>query len=200
MSSSSSSESEEEVDRKRKKKQSKGVARKKEKSWMRDEEYPELLQPKPGIEDEDAEEKYRSMKYEKRFRDYVEEQKTKKKQALDSGSEDEREFDDAVALAGADKEAEPEERPVVERDFANDDAVAFDYESGKLVVRRPLVPRWFADYNIFRPDDTVVLNGKRRTGKSFLMRKILYEMRHCFHGGLVFTATRHNGMLAQLLN
>jgi ATPase subunit of ABC transporter with duplicated ATPase domains len=195
--SSSSSESEEEVVVRKRKRQ---VASKKEKSWERDDEYPQLLLPKPGIEDEEAEDKYRSMKYEKRFRDYIEEQETKKRKALDSGSEDEREFDDAVALAGADKEAEPEERPVVERDFANDDAVAFDYESGKLVVRRPLVPRWFADYNIFRPDDTVVLNGKRRTGKSFLMRKILYEMRHCFHGGLVFTATRHNGMLAQLLN
>jgi hypothetical protein len=63
-------------------------------------------------------------------------------------------------------------------------------------MRHPIKPRWFVDYNLFRPDDTVVLNGKRRTGKSFMMRKILYEMRHCFWGGLVFSATKHNGNIA----
>ena len=61
-------------------------------------------------------------------------------------------------------------------------------------MRHPIKPHWFTDYNLFRPDDTVVLNGKRRTGKSFMMRKILFEMRHCFWGGLVFSATKHNGM------
>jgi len=209
-------------------------------SWKRDEEYPGLIVPVPaftepskGGADEDI---YREWKFEKRKRDFDEEREKQEELAKSRAKqhEDAVEFDDKMALLGEEKAEEPEERDVVERDFA-DDAIRFDYESGKVIITRPLKPSWFGDYNIFRPDDTVVLNGKRRTGtaimqtyrerqrehrriphwrhctfrpddfvviaspghrnagKSFMMRKILYEMRHCFDGGVVFTATKHNG-------
>lgn len=169
--------------------------REKKQSWIRDDEDPTLLLPQPAFSDDDDEDRYREMKYKKRLKDFIDDQEEKKKAALSAGAEekDELEFDDAVALEGTEKEKEPEEKPVIERDFSKD-AIVFNYESGKLEMRHPIKPRWFTDYNLFRPDDTVVLNGKRRTGKSFMMRKILFEMRHCFWGGLVFSATKHNGM------
>lgn len=50
-----------------------------------------------------------------------------------------------------------------------------------------------------RPDDLILIHQPfRGTGKSFMMRKILYEMRHCFDGGVVFTATKHNGASSAL--
>lgn len=167
-------------------------------SWKYDEEYrglivpvPAFTEPSKGGADEDV---YRDWKFEKRKRDFDEEREKQEEfaKSLKKQREDAIEFDDKQALLGEEKAEEPEEKEVIERDFA-DDAIRFDYESGKVVITRPLKPSWFADYNIFRPDDTVVLNGKRRTGKSFMMRKILYEMRHCFEAGVVFTATKHNG-------
>lgn len=204
-SSSSSSSSESEDDKKKKKNnvisgKLEKKLRKKPKSWERDDEDPGLILPRPAFEDSDEENEYRQLKYEKRLNDFLSAQEQAREIALDSGDEDEREFDDVVALAGADKELEPEDidRKAVERDFT-DDAIVFNYETGKLEMKRPIVPRWFADYNLFKPDDTIVLNGKRRTGKSFMMRKILYEMRHCFWGGVVFTATKHNGFWQQMV-
>jgi hypothetical protein len=166
----------------------------KARSWTVDEEDPTLILPQPAFSDDDDEDRYRDMKYKKRLKDFIADQEEKKKAALapDAEEKDEREFDDKVGLEGEEKKEEPEEQPVIERDFSKD-AITFNYETGKLEMRHPIKPRWFVDYNLFRPDDTVVLNGKRRTGKSFMMRKILYEMRHCFWGGLVFSATKHNG-------
>lgn len=176
---------------------SKGPVDQKHRSWTVDEEDPTLILPQPAFSDDDDEDRYRDMKYKKRLKDFIADQEEKKKAALapDAQAKDELEFDDRVGLEGQDKVEEPEEKPVIERDFSKD-AIIFNYETGKLEMRHPIKPRWFVDYNLFRPDDTVVLNGKRRTGKSFMMRKILYEMRHCFWGGLVFSATKHNGNTA----
>lgn len=204
--SSSSSESESSSeDEKKKRKLPRAVdpklvkrIRNKPKSWARDDDDPGLILPQPAFVDSDEEKEYRELKYEKRVSDFLDAQQNAREIAEESASEDEREFDDAVALAGVDKEEEPEEHPVIERDFT-DDAIVFDYQTGKLEMKRPIVPRWFKDYNLFKPDDTVVLNGKRRTGKTFMMRKILYEMRHCFWGGVVFTATKHNGFWQQIV-
>lgn len=176
----------------------------KPKSWKYDEDNPELIVPVPaftepgkGGADLGA---YRDLKFEKRKRDFEEEREkqiefAKSKQ---KAREDALAFDDRQALLGEEKPEEPRDLPVVERDFG-EDAIRFDYATGKVRILRPLKPRFFVDYNIFRPDDTIVLNGKRRTGKSFLMRKILYEMRHCFEAGLVFTATKHNGFWQQMV-
>jgi hypothetical protein len=173
----------------------KAPAVKKPKSWARDEEHPELLVPLPAFDaEENPESTYTDKKFQKRKDDFVEEQKTKKKIALSKKEQarDEDEFDDDRGLEGDAEHSDDAAHPVVARNFAND-AIRFDYATGKTQLTRELVPQWFADYNLFRPDDTVVLNGKRRTGKSFFMRAILYEMRHMFAGGLVFTATKHNG-------
>jgi len=43
-----------------------------------------------------------------------------------------------------------------------------------------------------KPDSTVVLFGKRREGKSFLARNILYCMRAIFTRGLIFSHTKFN--------
>ncbi len=44
------------------------------------------------------------------------------------------------------------------------------------------------------PDDAFIsVFGKRRTGKSFLVRWLLYLKRHRFRHGLVITKTKHNG-------
>lgn len=44
------------------------------------------------------------------------------------------------------------------------------------------------------PDDAVIVAfGKRRTGKSFLLRDLLYQKRHVFNHGLVITKTKFNG-------
>lgn len=56
---------------------------------------------------------------------------------------------------------------------------------------KPINPVEF-DVNRIRPDYTIALFGKRREGKSFLMRWILYQMRHIFIRGLVFSHTKHN--------
>jgi hypothetical protein len=167
----------------------------KPKSWTYDEEYPNLIVPLPAFSEEGAdEEKYRDLKFQKRKQDFLDEKLKQDEFALSRKKqrEDEVEFDDEQALLGTEKPEEPEELPVIERDFSAD-AIRFDYETGKIVVTRPIKPRWFSDYNLFAPDDTIVLNGRRRTGKSFFARKILYEMRHMFQGGLVFSATKHNG-------
>lgn len=165
----------------------------KPRSWKRDEEEPNLLVPRTAFDDDNPEDEYREVKYKKRLEDFkgnLEKQKEAAKKRQDENPE----YDDKAGLEFELKEDEEEEEahPVVERNFAND-AIKFDYATGKTVITRPIKPRWFSNWNIFRPDDTVVLNGKRRTGKSYLMRNILYEMRHMFWGGLVFTATKHNG-------
>jgi len=168
---------------------------KKPKSWKRDEEHPELIVPLTAFDsDENPESTYTNKKFDKRKEDFVEEQQQKKKIALDKKEQarDEDEFDDSRALEFDAEHSDDEAKPVIPRNFA-EDAIQFDYETGKVKLTRELKPKWFSDYNLFRPDDTVVLNGKRRTGKSFMMRSILYEMRHMFAGGLVFTATKHNG-------
>lgn len=53
------------------------------------------------------------------------------------------------------------------------------------------------DINIIKPDYTVVLNGKRGTGKSYFMRWCMFNMRHFFPEGLVMTRTKHNGFVFQ---
>jgi len=49
----------------------------------------------------------------------------------------------------------------------------------------------FAEFDpgLLEPDGTLVAVGRRRTGKSFAFRHILYEMRHHFHGGIVISQT-----------
>lgn len=166
----------------------------KEQSWKRDEEEPALLIPRTAFDDDNPEDEYREIKYQRRLEDFkgnLEKQQEAAKERQDENPE----YDDAAGLQFDLKEDEEAEvHPVIERNFAND-AIKFDYATGKTVITRPIKPSWFSNWNIFRPDDTVVLNGKRRTGKSYLMRNILYEMRHMFWGGLVFTATKHNGTL-----
>jgi hypothetical protein len=168
---------------------------KKPKSWVRDEEHPDLIVPVTAFDqEENPESEYTNKKFQKRKDDFVKEQDEKKKIALSKKEQkrDEDEFDDTRGIEQDAEHSDDEAKPVVPRNFAND-ALQYDYETGKVKLTRELKPKWFMDYNLFRPDDTVVLNGKRRTGKSFMMRSILYEMRHMFAGGLVFTATKHNG-------
>lgn len=155
--------------------------KRKEKTWVRDDEDPGLLLPKPAFSDDDDEDKYRDLKYQKRFDDYKKEQQTKRKAALaaDAAEKDEAEFDDAVALGGEEKRKKPKLKPVIARDFSQD-AIEFDYETGKLKMKREIKPQWFSDYNLFKPDDTVVLNGKRRTGSCFIFKDDgLYSSREC---------------------
>jgi hypothetical protein len=171
------------------------MSKAKPKSWARDEEHPELLVPLPAFDQEHPQSEVAEKKFDKRKKDFLEEQQLKKKIALDKREQklDEQLFDDDRGIElDAEHSDEEAEQPVVKRDFAND-AIRYDYKTGKTVLTRELTPRHFNDYNMFRPDDTVVLNGMRRTGKSFMMRSILYEMRHMFAAGLVFTATKHNG-------
>lgn len=47
--------------------------------------------------------------------------------------------------------------------------------------------------NIIKPDWTLVVLGKRRTGKSYFARWIMHRMRQFYPRGWVFTRTRHNG-------
>jgi ABC-type dipeptide/oligopeptide/nickel transport system ATPase component len=46
-------------------------------------------------------------------------------------------------------------------------------------------------------DNTVVIVGKRRSGKSFLARYIMYHLRHRFPAGVVITGTKLNGFWQQ---
>jgi hypothetical protein len=50
----------------------------------------------------------------------------------------------------------------------------------------------FFDVNVIKRDYTLVFAGRRGSGKTFLMRWILYHMRKCFPRGLCFTRTRVN--------
>lgn len=49
------------------------------------------------------------------------------------------------------------------------------------------------DFRWMTPDMSVICCGKRRTGKSFFAREMLYHMRNFFSHGLVFTNTEMNG-------
>lgn len=49
------------------------------------------------------------------------------------------------------------------------------------------------------PDYTILAIGKRREGKSFLIRFLLYHMRHIFPRVYVFTNTRMNGFWQKMV-
>lgn len=49
------------------------------------------------------------------------------------------------------------------------------------------------DFNLIRPDYTVAFFGKRRTGKTFMLRYILSMMAHYYPFALCFTNTKING-------
>lgn len=53
--------------------------------------------------------------------------------------------------------------------------------------------RPFLDPDCIPDDAFIAVFGKRRTGKSFLIRHLLYLKRHRFRHGLVITKTKHNG-------
>ena len=46
-------------------------------------------------------------------------------------------------------------------------------------------------------DNTIVVIGKRRSGKSFWARWAMYHLRHRFPAGIVITSTKLNGFWAQ---
>ena len=56
-----------------------------------------------------------------------------------------------------------------------------------------VVPRPFDAFATMGPDDFVIHNGTRRTGKTWLDRYLLYAQRHFFRCGEVFTNTPMNG-------
>lgn len=60
-------------------------------------------------------------------------------------------------------------------------------------ANKPLQPKLFDAYKMVGPDDFVILNGTRRTGKSWLDRYLLHSQRRVFRCGEVFTNTPMNG-------
>ena len=55
-----------------------------------------------------------------------------------------------------------------------------------------ITPATFDPFIYLRGDEFVILNGKRRTGKSWLGRYMLFSSRRLFRCGEVFTTTRMN--------
>jgi hypothetical protein len=74
------------------------------------------------------------------------------------------------------------------------------------MIGRPLLDASFQP-PYWEPDDpeefglreTVLLIGKRRTGKSWMMRDLLNRMRHLYPYGWVFSHTKHNGFYQKFL-
>lgn len=66
-------------------------------------------------------------------------------------------------------------------------------ESYLLSADKPLQPRLFNPYEVMGPDDFVIANGTRRTGKSWWCRYALHAQRGMFRCGEVFTNTPMNG-------
>lgn len=57
----------------------------------------------------------------------------------------------------------------------------------------PLKPKPFDAFDVLLPDDFVIHNGTRRTGKTWLDRYFMFTQRHVFRAGEVFTNTPMNG-------
>lgn len=74
-----------------------------------------------------------------------------------------------------------------------DDLFIFDERTGKTMLAREPDIRLMVDFNVFPADGTIIFGGIRRSGKTFGVRDLLYHLRHHFAGGLVFSATKHNG-------
>lgn len=56
-----------------------------------------------------------------------------------------------------------------------------------------LIPVQPFDMNLVKPDYTIAILGKRRTGKSWLLNWIMFNMRGFFPRGICFTRTKFNG-------
>lgn len=116
----------------------------------------------------------------------------------------------AGAKAGAAKAAgkvrrlnDPEEdRRLAEANgivYIDQGSTRIDLDTGEIVLTETLVPRKW-EFSVLKPDYTVVLFGRRGTGKSFLLRNILYAMRHIFAFGIVFSRTEvANGFFSDFI-
>jgi len=76
----------------------------------------------------------------------------------------------------------------IEESIHREDVPHSDVAVNTIWTGKPIVPIEF-DMNSIRPDYTIALFGKRREGKSFCMRWILYHMRGVFPCGIVFSHT-----------
>ena len=64
-----------------------------------------------------------------------------------------------------------------------------------LTGQQPNLPAW--DPRMFPPDGTVVLFGRRRSGKSWLIRELIWRYRHLYRQVVVLTNTKNNGFWAK---
>lgn len=76
---------------------------------------------------------------------------------------------------------------IIESDHSFDPNDPRGFKDAVLITPKPFDP------SIIKHDSTVVLFGKRRTGKSFMMRDILWHKRDVYPYYLVFTMTKING-------
>lgn len=193
---SSSSSSEQEKDKKKK------PANKKAKpvldSYTRDVDEPRLTVPKFALDKrkEDAQDK---KKAEVRLKEYDEERERELDAAKEIKQRNERVFEPDVALGYESPPLSPMsqwEQAEAAVEAEADDLFVFDEKTGKTRLAREPVLKLRRDYSMIPIDGTIVVAGIRRSGKTFGVRDILYELRHSLAGGLVFSATKHNGYAA----
>lgn len=72
----------------------------------------------------------------------------------------------------------------------------YDPQADRFPDTPTVTPRPF-DPSIIKDDATCIFFGKRRTGKSFMTRHLLYAKRDRFPFGVVFTKTKFNGFWQQ---
>lgn len=64
-----------------------------------------------------------------------------------------------------------------------------------LKGQQPILPKW--DPGMYPPDGTTVLFGRRRSGKSWLVRELIYRYNHLFRQVVVLTNTADNDFWGQ---
>lgn len=164
-------------------------------SFAPDNEIEELILPKPAYsesEEEEANQRFAEVRKKGFWKDYE-----KGLEAIEQAKKDGEEYNAEEAMGYISPQETPEEiwkKAPNGTQREEDDLFAFDEKTGKYRLKRAPVIKTLSNYNVWFPfDGTFIFAGIRRSGKTFGVRDVLYHMRHNFAGGIVFSATKHNG-------
>lgn len=188
-------EEEEEEEQKNKKKQ-KQKKKKRKAPFGRDEEEPKLVVPKLQLDSEEEANTGHKLA-EVRKKKWVADRNAEL-EAIEELSADEYDPDVAIGYASPKEDAEQlwhKAKDAVARE--EDDLFSFDNRTGKLTLTREPRIKMLPNYQLFTPDMSILLCGIRRSGKTFALRDLLYHLSPHYEGGLVFSATAHNGFWAE---
>lgn len=164
-------------------------------SFSPDTEIEELILPHPAYDEEEEEkanQRFAEVRQKNFWKDYE-----KGLEAIEEAKKDGENFnaDEAMGYTSPEDTAEDIWKAAPEAEGREEDDLFSIDERGKYVLNREPVVKSMTNFNTWFPfDGTFIFAGIRRSGKTFAVRDVLYHMRHNFAGGIVFSATKHNGM------